>query len=92
VAERVSPRLTTEPAASAPTGHASRFALHRHRSWFNDRCRGPGCSSIGGGFLSELGPFYPTPDAGKLVSSKMNRSSTTYTHILDTVLGCDSAA
>ena len=22
---------------------------------------GPGCSSIGGGFMSELGPFYPTP-------------------------------
>ena len=22
---------------------------------------GPGCSSVGGGFLSELGPFYPKP-------------------------------
>ncbi|KAK9808334.1 hypothetical protein WJX73_003210 [Symbiochloris irregularis] len=28
---------------------------------------GPGCSSIGGGFMSELGPFYPDPDTpGKL--------------------------
>lgn len=24
--------------------------------------RGPGCSSIGGGFMSELGPFFPTQD------------------------------
>jgi len=23
--------------------------------------RGPGCSSVGGGFLTELGPWYPTP-------------------------------
>ena len=28
--------------------------------------RGPGCSSIGGGFLSELGPFYPTPGGSGL--------------------------
>ena len=27
---------------------------------------GPGCSSIGGGFLSELGPFYPTPGGNGL--------------------------
>lgn len=27
---------------------------------------GPGCSSIGGGMLSELGPFYPTPDGTHL--------------------------
>ena len=25
-------------------------------------CSGPGCSSLAGGFLSELGPFYPTPE------------------------------
>lgn len=28
-------------------------------------CSGPGCSSLAGGFMSELGPFYPTP-GGKL--------------------------
>jgi Serine carboxypeptidase len=46
-----------------------------NRAPFDDRCRGPGCSSIGGGFLSELGPFYPTPDAGKLVSSRANAAA-----------------
>ena len=28
---------------------------------------GPGCSSIGGGMLSELGPFYPTLDGAHLL-------------------------
>lgn len=32
--------------------------------WLNG---GPGCSSLGGGFLSELGPFYPTPNGQTLV-------------------------
>lgn len=31
---------------------------------------GPGCSSIGGGFLSELGPFYPTKGEGLVNSSQ----------------------
>lgn len=34
--------------------------------WLNG---GPGCSSVGGGFLSELGPFYPTPGGQKLVKN-----------------------
>lgn len=24
-------------------------------------CSGPGCSSLAGGFMSELGPYFPTP-------------------------------
>lgn len=27
---------------------------------------GPGCSSLAGGFLSELGPYYPTNQPGRL--------------------------
>jgi len=29
-------------------------------------CSGPGCSSLGGGFMSELGPFYPTQGGDRL--------------------------
>lgn len=35
--------------------------------WLNG---GPGCSSLGGGFLAELGPFYPTPGGQKLIPNK----------------------
>lgn len=38
----------------------SPFLAHRLLPPFPHRS-GPGCSSLGGGFLSELGPFYPTP-------------------------------
>lgn len=30
---------------------------------------GPGCSSVGGGMLSELGPFYPTIDGVHLLKN-----------------------
>ncbi len=32
--------------------------------------RGPGCSSLGGGLMSELGPFYPTPGGEKLIQNQ----------------------
>ena len=32
--------------------------------------QGPGCSSLGGGFWSELGPFYPTPGGKELIRNK----------------------
>lgn len=36
-------------------------------STWNPPCApGPGCSSLGGGFLAELGPFFPRPDAQAL--------------------------
>ena len=38
----------------------SPFRAHLALPPFSSRS-GPGCSSLGGGFLSELGPFYPTP-------------------------------
>lgn len=31
---------------------------------------GPGCSSIGGGFLSELGPYYPSKDGSSLKANQ----------------------
>mmetsp|Transcript_10523 Transcript_10523/g.29949 ORF Transcript_10523/g.29949 Transcript_10523/m.29949 type:complete len:534 (+) Transcript_10523:106-1707(+) len=34
--------------------------------WLNG---GPGCSSLGGGFLSELGPYYPRREGGQLKSN-----------------------
>lgn len=30
-------------------------------------CSGPGCSSIGGGLFSELGPYYPSADGENLI-------------------------
>ncbi|PSC70972.1 serine carboxypeptidase 24-like [Micractinium conductrix] len=35
--------------------------------WLNG---GPGCSSLGGGFLAELGPYYPTPGGEQLIPNK----------------------
>jgi serine carboxypeptidase-like clade 2 len=30
---------------------------------------GPGCSSLGGGFMTELGPFYPQPGGRALAAN-----------------------
>ena len=35
--------------------------------WLNG---GPGCSSLAGGLMSELGPFYPQPDGQALLTNK----------------------
>lgn len=43
----------------------------------NCNAGGPGCSSIGGGFLSELGPFYPTKGEGLV-----NTTDSMQSHIL----------
>ncbi|CAM6007502.1 unnamed protein product [Sphagnum balticum] len=37
--------------------------------WFNG---GPGCSSVGAGFLQELGPFFPNADGTGLIRNKQS--------------------
>jgi hypothetical protein len=37
--------------------------------WFNG---GPGCSSVGSGFLQELGPFFPNADGTGLIRNKQS--------------------
>lgn len=46
---------------------------------------GPGCSSIGGGAFTELGPFYPSGDGRGLRRNKMswNRGKAiTYSYVM----------
>ena len=61
----------THPAAASPpppraesTGRPANDPLVL---WLNG---GPGCSSLGGGFLAELGPYYPTPGGEQLIPNK----------------------
>lgn len=52
---------------------AQHEALHKPLTlWLNG---GPGCSSIGGGAFTELGPFYPTPDGRGLRTNSMSWNS-----------------
>ena len=51
-------------ADSSPVRRSADAEIQAHA------CRGPGCSSLAGGFLSELGPFYPTTDGAALQGNK----------------------
>jgi hypothetical protein len=44
----------------------TRAHTHAHTHKHTHTRSGPGCSSLGGGFMSELGPFYPTQDGRAL--------------------------
>lgn len=51
------------------------LSLRRRDNKINDRnflYSGPGCSSIGGGAFTELGPFYPRGDGRGLRRNSMS--------------------
>lgn len=48
--------------------------------WLNG---GPGCSSLAGGFLSELGPFYPSPGGKSLIKNQYRWNSEANVLFLD---------
>lgn len=48
---------------------------------------GPGCSSLGGGWMSELGPFYPTPGGEKLIPNKYAWNRIAHTLFLESPAG-----
>ncbi|KAL4448224.1 hypothetical protein ABPG75_005443 [Micractinium tetrahymenae] len=64
--------ITVDAEAGRSLFYAFVESTHSPRSdplvlWLNG---GPGCSSLGGGFLAELGPFYPTPGGHQLIPNK----------------------
>lgn len=64
--------ITVDAEAGRSLFYAFVESTHSPRSdplvlWLNG---GPGCSSLGGGFLAELGPFYPTPGGHRLIPNK----------------------
>ena len=48
------------------------------------RCRGPGCSSMAGGFLSELGPFYATK------GNNLQRNEFAWNRVRHSLNDCDA--
>ena len=66
---QILPRLAARPSCTPDTFVESARSPENDPLvlWLNG---GPGCSSLGGGFLAELGPFYPTPGGEKLIPNK----------------------
>ncbi|KAI8541884.1 hypothetical protein RHMOL_Rhmol08G0095600 [Rhododendron molle] len=68
------PLIGSLASSSSSIVHASSESVLTHRSQFEVGflCTGLGCSSIGGGAFTELGPFYPKGDDRGLRRNSMS--------------------